>query len=143
MSLFETKDLFCLFQVYLKNTKKNYLKIIYVSGIFLHLFFISSCCLAGICGARISLFLNKISEPFGRAKCILDKGLALTWQNSFVGKDWFSVTFPPESMWFIVMMMLIGADKVKMMMIIVVVNYSMRLSMISCENRIQQFIIVL
>ena len=46
-------------------------------------------------------------------------------------------------MWFIVMMMLIGADKVKMMMIIIVVNYSMRLSMISCENRIHQFIIVL
>ena len=63
--------------------------------------------------------------------------------NSFVGKDWFSVTFPPESMWFIVMVMLIEADKVKIMMIIVVVNYSMRLSMISCENRIQQFIIVL
>ena len=89
------------------------------------------------------MFLNKISEPFGRAKCILDEGLALTWQNSFVGKDSFSVTFPPESMWFIVIMMLIEADKVKMMMIIVVVNYSMRLSMISCENRIQQFIIVL
>lgn len=89
------------------------------------------------------MFLNKISEPFGRAKCILDEGLALTWQNSLVGKDSFSVTFPLESMWFIVMMMLIEADKVKMMMIIVVVNYSMRLSMISCENRIQQFIIVL
>ena len=143
MSLFETKDLFYLFQVYLKNTKKklstNYLRL----GDFLHLFFICSCCLAGICGARISLFHNKISEPFGRAKCILDKGLALTWQNSFVGKDWFSVTFPPESMWFIVMVMLIEADKVKIMMIIVVVNYSMRLSMISSENRIQQFIIVL
>ena len=63
--------------------------------------------------------------------------------KQFCWKRSFSVTFPPESMWFIVMMILIEADKVKMMMIIVVVNYSMRLSMILCENRIQQFIIVL